>query len=236
MRPAILIALILTLGACMHSFFMEAERLPPSDAGISDELLERMGPAADVELLRRFSDPTNLKYMRGLLERMAVYGDLDRPNAAISGAVIDYIEGEVASCKGEVEFERIMNITFAFDVIGARGGDEGLNYLKGWITNESVFQRVICRPVILDLASVHDMLQRGALSAVGFIGSKATQEFLNQVAQKPPSVKYPDTFEKVLKHSAETNEMILNQGYKAFSQETRNYYLKWSRRHVKVPS
>ena len=205
----------------------------PKDPGISDQELEKLGNAADAELVRRFDDPTKRKFQPGLLERMLLFGDLEHPSPAIGKSVIAFVENSVASCSGEVPFGRIFEIQAAFDVIGSRGGSAGLKYLQSWVSDGNIFERVKCYSKNFPTANVQQHLRGMAVRAIGFQGSDDAARYLASLTKNPPDVEPSGTFPNIINAVISANSQIQKEGRRKHWEWVRNRSLDWSKHQNK---
>lgn len=224
MRATTILLLCVLLPGVLHGMSV---RKPP-EAGIADKELEKLGDRADTELTKRFADHSNDAFREGLLMRMGAFGDLSHPNEKMREVLKSFVETEVASCDGQVELDRILRIGLALQVIGQRGGQPGLEYLKSWVWNPAVYGRIKCFSHKGDAASSHSHLRRNALLGIGRNGTKESLGILEDIAKHPPPDKYPGSFIGVLNGALSENKIILTEGVDKHFKSDRVYFLRRS--------
>ncbi len=193
---------------------------PPPEAGIADNALQALGNKAEAVLLNRFADPANEKFREGLIYRMRVYGDIARPSEAVRKQLHDYVEAEVISCQGTVDFKRLYLIGSALEVIGQRGGPEGIKYLEKWVANDSFSTRINCYPRGRTSEYSSELLQWSAVIGLGLSADKNALTFLHQTAKNPPKVKYPGSLMGVINRAIAENTEIQKVGIRKFYEPT----------------
>jgi len=220
MKRRLLLSLILTTLGVQSGFCNgpTAEWAVPPDAGISDTELQSMGPNAEGELLRRFADSNNEKHKEGLLHRMRLYGDLAHPSEPVRKQMNDYVETEISSCQGPVDSKRLLLMASALEVLGQRGGPEGIKYLEKWISDDSFSARVNCYPSGKASDYSRDYLIWSAVIGLGLSGDKTALTFLKKTTQNPPKVKYPGSLMGVLNRAVAENVKMQKVGARKFYQ------------------
>lgn len=201
------------------------ELRPPPDAGIPDEELERLGAAADLELAQRFVEPKNSGYRKGILIRMGAFGNLRKPNLPIRKVLVEFVEKEISDCRGEVDEDRIWTLGAALEVIGQRGGPPGLKYLKQWITDSGVYERLKCSQAG-GLEKTRDQVRRRAVTGIGLNGTSTSLQILVEMAKHPPNVKYPGSFRGVLETAISENRLILQEGVDKHFKSDRKFFVR----------
>jgi hypothetical protein len=177
-----------------------------------------MGASAENELLRRFVDSNNEKYKEGLLHRMRLYGDPARPSEPMRKLLNEYVEAEISSCQGPVDGKRLLIMASALEVLGQRGGPEGIKYLEKWVADDSISSRVNCYPSGKSSDYSRDYLLWSAVIGLGLSGDKTALAFLSKTAQNPPKVKYPGSLMGVLNRAIAENTKIKKMGARKFYQ------------------
>lgn len=225
--PALVLGIALTGIAKAAKVETVAHRRPPTPAGISFKELEALGARADSELIKRFADPKNERYRSGLLARIRVFGNQNKPNPEILDGLKLFVEHEVAACQGQVEGGRIGHIGSALSLIGQRGGTRGTDYLKSWVTDKSVHGRLKCFSYMRDAEDGQDQLRRSALLGIGLSGTKESMKFLTWVGSHPPVVKYSGSFMGVLNVAVAENTKIQKDGIEKHLKDDRAFMLSY---------
>ncbi len=227
MKTLALVTLSLHLAGIAHAVEVVGDLAPPAAAGISFEELIKLGPRADSELIKRFSDPRNEQYRQGLLQRMSTFGDLKKPNPRIFAGLKSFVEQEATTCTGPSG--RIWMIGSALELIGQRGGAPGVQYLKTWVKDESVYGRIKCFAQTRAAADTQEQLRTRALMGLGWSGSEEAMEFLSWIGSHPPVVKFPGSFMGVLNTAVSVNTKVQKDGIESAVKASRDSMLSYGK-------
>lgn len=229
MMPLAIALLGFHLVGTAHALEVTGDLAPPAAAGISFEELLKLGDHADAELIKRFSDPRNEQHRQGLLQRMAAFGNLKKPNPRILSGLKSFVEHEVTACTGQVASDRIWMIGSALELIGQRGGAAGAEYLKSWIKDESVYGRIKCFSETRAVTDSQENLRKRALMGLGWSGTKDSLEFLSSVARHPPVVKFPGSLMGVINTAIAINTEIQKNGIENVVKFNRDSMLSYGK-------
>lgn len=210
MKKVALMALIMIGGGTRIAWAHETP--PPPDAGISDDALGKMGPAADGELLNRFLDSKNKRFRKGLILRMRLYGNLEHPNPALAKALRDAIEKEVAACKGTVTNQELLNLGSMLEVLGQRGGQPAIEYLEKWAGDPAISGRLKCAYPGGVAEDAQEQVRLSALLGLALSGDSHAVAYLEEMRKNPPKVKYPGSFNGMLDRAIYEGKKIQSEG------------------------
>lgn len=187
------------------------EMSPPPDAGISNEELQKLGRRADVVLAKKFATDTNFR--RGILIRMGSFGDLAKPSPLIRAQLISFVEHEFTRRDSKLDADGALTIGMALEVIGQRGGSEGIKYLSDWIYDSRVYGRTGSFSIQPERAiRALSELRRNALRGIGRNGTKESLELLSKIAGEHPKDIFEGSFIGVLNAAMAENRLILKEG------------------------
>jgi len=116
MKTVLLFLTLLTINATAKA----ATYGPLHDTGVSEEYLVRLGTAAEADLLHRLDEPKNGKYFEGIISRLALIGDLKKPNPGVTSRLRKFVDRQT-ECQNEVPEAKVFAVIAALKTIGQRG-------------------------------------------------------------------------------------------------------------------
>jgi hypothetical protein len=195
-------------------------RVPPPDAGITNEELAELGPRAIPLLIGRLKDPAQGKYYDGLVHRLSVVSLEYGPNAELQDALQEFVETN--SSREEVPFDTVLAMYDALRAMGYVGGEAGVDYLIDWV-RAGHRQKVKITDTKGTVESTASILRDGAVFGLGYSGDPKAREFLEEQAEKKPDVPYKGSFQGAVKAALESNREVEKRGAKEVVLPTLNW-------------
>jgi hypothetical protein len=185
------------------------------DAGVSDEYLVRLGSAAESYLLAQLDDSRNEPYFDGIVFRLGIWGDLDRPNRAITARLKSFVESHRA-CKGVITDSRFFAIGTALTAIGQRGDESEVSYLARWAVGNDFTSKMQCNYSDGSMKQTLLYFRESALLGLGRNPSKAALGRLLAIKRSPPKTDFPGSYMGALNQALSDRERIQSDGIESF--------------------
>lgn len=179
------------------------KRLPPPDAGVSEEELAKLGDRAVPLLIERLQDQKNEKYFSGIVQRLSATALSSGPDPRIQKAFEAFVSSH--SQRHLVPFQTLMAMHNALRDMGHVGGAEAIGFLIGWV--QTGHKKTRSRDAKGSVEENASELRDAAILGLGLSGDPRGRKFLEDLSEKKPAVPYRGSFmgavKEALKYSKE---------------------------------
>ena len=182
------------------------------DSGYSDQHVRAHGKDAEKFLVSKLSDPKEQNHYEGIIRQLTRIMSVERDDANVTQGLIQFVDKQVG--REEIPPSVLYAVEGAIQIIGVRGGKNGIDYLGKWLDGG---RAVSAHLPTADSALTAHRIKRAAIRALGLNAQEDGTDRLRKfkaTSLKDPALSDSERaiFSRDLNEAAKDHEEVKKKG------------------------